>query len=127
MKKLYLLIVIVLTALVAYAQPLMDTAVKLIAQKENIIKENTIVTVENLGDQINTGYPEMRPTVSADGNMLFLSARATRPMFKLPPYPLPRIFGIAYGIAWENGAGQSTLTATSMFLILMQCFGFRRI
>lgn len=71
MKKLYLLIVIVLTALVAYAQPLMDTAVKLIAQKENIIKENTIVTVENLGDQINTGYPEMRPTVSADGNMLF--------------------------------------------------------
>ena len=65
MKKLYLLIVVLLIAIVAYTQPLMDTAVKLVAQKENVIKENTIVTVENLGDKINTEYPEMRPTVSA--------------------------------------------------------------
>ena len=71
MRKLYLLIVVLLIAIVAYTQPLMDTAVKLVAQKENVIKENTIVTVENLGDKINTEYPEMRPTVSADGNMLF--------------------------------------------------------
>lgn len=71
MKKLYLLIVVLLIAIVAYTQPLMDTAVKLVAQKENVIKENTIVTIENLGDKINTEYPEMRPTVSADGNMLF--------------------------------------------------------
>ncbi|RYY63737.1 MAG: OmpA family protein, partial [Chitinophagaceae bacterium] len=44
---------------------------KLIAQKENIIKESTIVKVENLGERINTEYPELRPTISADGNLLF--------------------------------------------------------
>lgn len=94
MKKLYLLIVVLLIAIVAYTQPLMDTAVKLVAQKENVIKENTIVTIENLGDKINTEYPEMRPTVSADGNMLFLYGRATLQMCKLAPFPLPRIFGL---------------------------------
>jgi OmpA-OmpF porin, OOP family len=51
------------------AQPARDTTLK--EQKENIIKETTIVQVENLGELINTGHPEMRPTISADGNMLF--------------------------------------------------------
>ena len=40
-------------------------------QKENVIRETTIVQVENLGDLINTDNPEMRPTISADGNLLF--------------------------------------------------------
>lgn len=55
------------------AQPaqhlLSDTLLK--EQKENIIKESTIIKVENLGDIINTENPEMRPTISADGNLLF--------------------------------------------------------
>jgi outer membrane protein OmpA-like peptidoglycan-associated protein len=48
-----------------------DTTVKLIAQKENTIRESTIVKIENLGPLINTDNPEMRPTISADGNLLF--------------------------------------------------------
>lgn len=54
---------------VATAQPIRDTALK--EQKENVIKETTIVEVENLGELINTENPEMRPTISADGNLLF--------------------------------------------------------
>jgi len=53
------------------AQPARDTAVKLKEQKENVIKESTIIKVENLGELINTEHPEMRPTISADGNLLF--------------------------------------------------------
>jgi OmpA-OmpF porin, OOP family len=45
------------------AQPLPDTTVKLKEQKENIITTNTIVKIENLGELVNTGYPEMRPTI----------------------------------------------------------------
>ncbi len=70
MKKLYTFLAIVLPFTV-FAQPLQDTTVKLKEQKENIIKESTIVKVENLGEIINTEYPEMRPTISADGNLLF--------------------------------------------------------
>ena len=55
------------------AQPsqhlLSDTLLK--EQKENVIKESTIVQIENLGEDINTDNPEMRPTISADGNLLF--------------------------------------------------------
>ncbi|MFN8253337.1 MAG: OmpA family protein [Ferruginibacter sp.] len=70
MKKLYFFC-IALLPLAAFSQPLQDTTVKLKEQKENIIKESTIVKVENLGEIINTEYPEMRPTISADGNLLF--------------------------------------------------------
>ncbi len=52
------------------AQPLSDSG-KLIQQKDNVIVESTIIKVENLGDVVNTEYPEMRPTISADGNLLF--------------------------------------------------------
>jgi outer membrane protein OmpA-like peptidoglycan-associated protein len=40
-------------------------------QKENIITAETIVKIENLGEKINTEYAELRPTISADGNLLF--------------------------------------------------------
>jgi OOP family OmpA-OmpF porin len=53
------------------AQTSIDTAEKLITQKENIIKSTTVVKVENMGSNINTALPELRPTISADGNMLF--------------------------------------------------------
>jgi outer membrane protein OmpA-like peptidoglycan-associated protein len=52
------------------AQPAVDTGT-LVAQKENIITTNTIVKIENLGPNINTSLAELRPTVSADGNLLF--------------------------------------------------------
>lgn len=44
---------------------------KLVAQKDNIITANTILKIENLGININSDLPELRPTVSADGNLLF--------------------------------------------------------
>ena len=71
MKKIYFVLVLVLCFFVSYAQPLLDTSGKLVAQKENIITPSTIVKIENLGALINTEYPEMRPTISADGNLLF--------------------------------------------------------
>src|SRR5690606_19132706 len=54
-----------------FAQPSADTLGALIAQKENVIKAETVIKIENLGPNINTPLPELRPTVSADGNLLF--------------------------------------------------------
>jgi len=71
MKKCYFLFLGLLVSLIVYTQPLVDTVGKLIAQKENIITASTIVQVENLGELVNSAYPEMRPTISADGNLLF--------------------------------------------------------
>jgi OOP family OmpA-OmpF porin len=53
------------------AQPSADTSEKLISQKENIIKEGTVVKIENVGWRINSELAELRPTISADGNHLF--------------------------------------------------------
>ena len=44
---------------------------KLVAKKDLIIDANTILKIENLGTNINSDLPELRPTVSADGNLLF--------------------------------------------------------
>jgi outer membrane protein OmpA-like peptidoglycan-associated protein len=43
----------------------------LIPQKENVITSSTIIKIENLGPNINTELAELRPTISADGNLLF--------------------------------------------------------
>lgn len=71
--KPYLVLVIFafLTGLLATAQPALDTTTRFIAQKDNIIREGTVVTIENLGAGINSDLPELRPTISADGNLLF--------------------------------------------------------
>jgi OmpA-OmpF porin, OOP family len=69
MKTTFTFFALFFCLLTSIAQPAIDTTLK--EQKENIIKETTIVKVENLGELINTGHPEMRPTISADGNMLF--------------------------------------------------------
>ncbi|RYH30570.1 hypothetical protein EON65_04770 [archaeon] len=71
MKKCYSLTLALMCMQASYAQPLQDTTGKLIEQKENVINAETIIKVENLGERINTPYPEMRPTISADGNLLF--------------------------------------------------------
>jgi OOP family OmpA-OmpF porin len=46
-----------------------DTTLK--QQKENIITASTIIKIENLGQLVNSEWAELRPTVSADGNLLF--------------------------------------------------------
>jgi outer membrane protein OmpA-like peptidoglycan-associated protein len=46
-----------------------DTTLK--QQKENIITASTIIKIENLGVKVNSEWAELRPTVSADGNLLF--------------------------------------------------------
>lgn len=54
-----------------FAQPSVDTVGELVQQKENIITASTIIKIENLGNIVNTRWAELRPTVSADGNLLF--------------------------------------------------------
>ncbi|HTL08445.1 MAG TPA: OmpA family protein [Chitinophagaceae bacterium] len=53
------------------AIPAADTSGGLVAQKDNIINPNSILKIENLGASVNTSLAELRPTVSADGNLLF--------------------------------------------------------
>jgi len=69
MKTIFTFYFFIFCISVARAQPIRDTTLK--EQKENVIKETTIIKVENLGSGINTENPEMRPTISADGNLLF--------------------------------------------------------
>jgi len=53
------------------AQPSLETAGKLKQQKENIITSGTVIQIENLGYNVNSELEELRPTISADGNLLF--------------------------------------------------------
>lgn len=57
------------------AQPAIDTThndtARLVPQKENIITSSTVIKVENMGALVNTQLSELRPTISADGNLLF--------------------------------------------------------
>jgi len=55
----------------AHAQPADTTDLALHVQKENVINPGTIMKIENLGPNVNTDLPELRPTISADGNLLF--------------------------------------------------------
>lgn len=75
MKKALLLSFIILSIYSLQAQPARDTTIngtlKLIPQKENIITAATIIKVENMGAVVNTDLNELRPTISADGNLLF--------------------------------------------------------
>jgi len=71
MKKAFCFFALLHLLQAAFAQPSADSTEKLVAQKENIIKESTIVKVENLGWRVNSELAELRPTISADGNLLF--------------------------------------------------------
>jgi len=66
----FLALVILMRSAIAQLS-LNDTSGTLKQQEENVIKASTIIKIENLGSRINTRYPELRPTVSADGNILF--------------------------------------------------------
>jgi len=69
-KKLLYFFLLSLYTYSSKAQLAIDTGA-LILQKENIITASTIIKTENLGANINTSLAELRPTVSADGNLLF--------------------------------------------------------
>lgn len=71
MKKVYPFLFAALCVQLTYAQPAPDTSGTLVAQKENIINAATIIKVENVGRNINSELSELRPTISADGNLLF--------------------------------------------------------
>ncbi len=76
MKKALSIILLLAVTTQAYTQPksepiYSDSMGALIQQKDNIITAGTILKIENLGTNINTALPELRPTISADGNLLF--------------------------------------------------------
>ncbi len=70
MKRALLLSLYAICAYTLTAQP-SDTLGALVQQKENVITANTIIKIENLGLKINSNLPELRPTISADGDILF--------------------------------------------------------
>ena len=71
MKRTVFLLFSIVSQYFAYSQPAGDGQVTLKEQKEKIITAATILKIENLGVRVNTDRAELRPTVSADGNILF--------------------------------------------------------
>ena len=71
MKKIIISVLLSAPLLQLMAQPAIDTTGDLIPQKENIVTASTIMKIENLGFRVNSVLPELRPTISADGNLLF--------------------------------------------------------
>ncbi len=72
MKIALLFLMAILSIHLASAQPAYSDSLGILKpQKENIITAETILKIENLGTKINSDLPELRPTISADGNLLF--------------------------------------------------------
>ena len=73
MKTALLFIIVCICIPTLFAQPVYKDSVGIVLkpQQNNIITAETILKVENLGSKINTALPELRPTISADGNLLF--------------------------------------------------------
>lgn len=71
MKRAIHSIGLLLCILHVAAQPSNDSLGPLKPKKENTIKEGTVIKIENLGININSDLPELRPCISADGNLLF--------------------------------------------------------
>lgn len=72
MKKALLLLCLSSCLQYLAAQPTYSDSLGVLkVQKENIITAETILKVENLGTKINSDLPELRPTISADGDLLF--------------------------------------------------------
>lgn len=68
MKKATLFTLLLCVYAFAQAQLAADTIRE---QTDHIIRAGTIIKVENLGFKVNSEFAELRPTVSADGNLLF--------------------------------------------------------
>jgi OmpA-OmpF porin, OOP family len=70
-KAIYFFILFLYTTSLFAQDSYSDSLGVLKRQKENVINAETIIKIENLGTKINTDEPELRPTISADGNLLF--------------------------------------------------------
>jgi hypothetical protein len=70
-KKLCLSTSLMLAFTALLASPPGDSTVPLVPQKDKVITSSTIIKVENLGININSELPELRPTISPDGKRLF--------------------------------------------------------
>ncbi len=71
-KKVIIIVIFSIFTYIGISQPMVvDTSGGLIEQKDNTITSGTIIKIENLGTRINSVLPELRPTVSADGNHLY--------------------------------------------------------
>ena len=66
-----ILTLLCITQLNAQPQTAVDTSNGFKLQKDNIITANSILKIENLGVKVNSDLAELRPTISADGNILF--------------------------------------------------------
>ena len=75
MKKAIYCFILFLCFQCLSAQPVINIVqndtTRLVQQKENKITSATVIKVENMGEFINTPLNELRPTISADGNLLF--------------------------------------------------------
>jgi len=84
LKKITTLVALTLSLQLAFAQPSytgsgtnfkvqkeIDTSSHLKEQKGNVITDNTILKIENMGPNVNSDLAELRPTISADGTLLF--------------------------------------------------------
>ncbi len=76
LKKIILVFTTFLLVKYASAQPVNNNAknadtIGLKAQENNFITPETVIKIENIGPDINTSYPELRPTISSDGKLLF--------------------------------------------------------
>lgn len=70
MKHPILVLLCILCSVIASSQYSADTS-GLIEKAEKTIDAATIIKIENLGVKVNSDLAELRPTVSADGNLLF--------------------------------------------------------
>lgn len=71
MRTFYLLLFLFCFSAALQSQPLRDTSALLVEQTEHIITDATIIKIENLGEAVNSSLPELRPTISPDGTLLF--------------------------------------------------------
>jgi OOP family OmpA-OmpF porin len=106
------------------AQPLPDTSVVLKAQKDNIINAGTILKIENLGININSDLAELRPTVSADGNLLFFICENHPANTKYNSVPNSQDIWYAerdstgkWGEAWHLGYPLNTMQYNAVYWI----------
>jgi OmpA-OmpF porin, OOP family len=76
MKTILTACILIAATQLLHAQPLADSSGKLVEQKEKIITAQTVIKIENLGFRVNSELAELRPTISADGNLLFFICEA---------------------------------------------------
>ncbi len=102
MKNFFYLIIFLVSVKSLWAQSFADTdTLKLVAQKENVITPETIIKVENVGANVNSEYPELRPTISPDGNLLFF-IRQNHP-YNTKYYEVPNSQDIWFSEKDSNG------------------------